>query len=65
MKFCLLNGLGFHNGSLQLEDRRLVENAFKSLNIRVLITTSTLAMGVNLPAYMVIIKGTKGYKGKP
>lgn len=22
-------------------------------------------MGVNLPAYMVIIKGTKGYRGSP
>ena len=28
-------------------------------------TTSTLAMGVNLPAFMVIIKGTKGYRGRP
>lgn len=60
-----MNGLGFHNGSLVLEDRRLVENAFKSHSIRILITTSTLAMGVNLPAYMVIIKGTKGYRGRP
>ena len=64
LKFCLLSGIGFHNGSLQLSDRHLVENAFKNLNIKILVTTSTLAMGVNLPAFMVIVKGTKGYKGK-
>ncbi len=30
-----------------------------------LVTTSTLAMGINLPCYSVIIKGTKAYKGTP
>jgi len=43
----------------------LVENAFKQRKIRILVTTSTLALGVNLPAYLVIIKGTKAYKGSP
>lgn len=31
--------------------------------VQVLCTTSTLAMGVNLPAHLVVIKGTTRYVG--
>lgn len=31
--------------------------------MKILVTTSTLALGVNLPAYLVVIKGTQGYYG--
>lgn len=34
---------------------------FLNGHIKVLISTATLAWGVNLPAYAVIIKGTKVY----
>jgi len=43
------------------KDRNLVEELFKEGNIKVLVSTSTLAWGVNLPAYGVMIKGTKVY----
>jgi replicative superfamily II helicase len=38
-----------------------VEKLFSEGHIKVLVSTATLAWGVNLPAYAVIIKGTKMY----
>lgn len=48
-------GLAFHNGDMELDERLLVERYFKQGEIRVLCATSTLAMGVNLPAKNVIM----------
>lgn len=42
-------------------DRTLVEDLFTDRHIQVLVSTSTLAWGVNLPAHTVIIKGTQIY----
>ena len=54
-------GIGFHNAGLLRKDRTIVENLFRKRSIKVLVSTSTLAWGVNLPAYAVIIKGTQFY----
>jgi late competence protein required for DNA uptake (superfamily II DNA/RNA helicase) len=50
---------GFHNGDLDLESRRELEASFKDREngIRVLVSTSTTAWGVNLPARNVVILG--------
>ena len=45
------------------QDRNLVETLFENGLIQVVCTTSTLALGVNLPVYLVIIKGTVQWKG--
>jgi replicative superfamily II helicase len=42
-------------------DRNAVEKMFLSGEIKMLVATATLAWGVNLPAYAVIIKGTDIY----
>ena len=54
-------GIGFHNAGLLRKDRSIVEKLFQKRSIKVLVSTSTLAWGVNLPAYAVIIKGTQFY----
>eukprot|EP00124_Ichthyophonus_hoferi_P006273 Ihof_evm1s1374 gene=Ihof_evmTU1s1374 len=46
------------------QDRRMVEKMFTDGLLKVLVCTSTLAWGVNLPAHAVIIKGTSVYDSK-
>eukprot|EP01053_Blabericola_migrator_P009905 Blabericola_migrator_1__9904@NODE_546_length_7708_cov_75_909174_g412_i0_p1_GENE_NODE_546_length_7708_cov_75_909174_g412_i0NODE_546_length_7708_cov_75_909174_g412_i0_p1_ORF_typecomplete_len2199_score411_50Sec63/PF02889_16/5_1e82Sec63/PF02889_16/1_6e58DEAD/PF00270_29/4_8e27DEAD/PF00270_29/7_4e15Helicase_PWI/PF18149_1/1_5e24Helicase_PWI/PF18149_1/5_2e03Helicase_PWI/PF18149_1/6_2e03Helicase_C/PF00271_31/4_9e16Helicase_C/PF00271_31/0_00017ResIII/PF04851_15/4_6e14ResIII/PF04851_15/0_064AAA_22/PF13401_ len=54
-------GFGVHHAGLQRRDRSLVEDLFADRHLQVLVSTSTLAWGVNLPAHTVIIKGTQVY----
>ncbi|KAF1805298.1 putative DEAD/DEAH box DNA helicase, partial [Mucor lusitanicus] len=56
-------GLAFHHAGLNPTDRSQVETKFMNREIRVIATTSTLAVGVNLPAHLVIVKSTQaGYQ---
>jgi ATP-dependent DNA helicase len=48
-------GVAFHNADLSAEERRLIEAAFRAGQLRVLVSTTTLAMGVNMPADTVIV----------
>jgi len=53
------NGIAVHHGGLEYPDRRKIEDAFRSGSLMVVISTSTLAVGVNLPAHTVVVAGTK------
>lgn len=61
LKTCLASGVGFYHSGMDLAERRLLEKLFAKSLIPVLVSTSSLAMGVNLPAHMVIIKNTVQY----
>jgi helicase len=54
-------GIAFHHSGLAPKQRTLIENSFKKGIIKVISSTPTLAAGLNLPAYKVIIKDYKRY----
>eukprot|EP01126_Amoeba_proteus_P012623 TRINITY_DN1519_c1_g1_i3.p1 TRINITY_DN1519_c1_g1~~TRINITY_DN1519_c1_g1_i3.p1 ORF type:complete len:1370 (-),score=289.41 TRINITY_DN1519_c1_g1_i3:112-4221(-) len=64
LQHTLAFGIGLHHAGLKNDDRGLVEQLFKECKIQILVSTSTLAWGVNLPAHLVIIKGTEYYDPK-
>lgn len=55
-------GVAFHHAGLDAQDRRAVEQAFLDGRLSVICCTSTLAMGLNLPCHMVVLKGTTSYQ---
>lgn len=57
-------GVGIHHAGLDNHDRSVVEKLFLDGKIQVLVCTSTLAWGVNLPCHLVIVKGTEYFDGK-
>ena len=59
LKDLLPYGFAIHHAGMSRVDRALVEDLFADKHIQVLISTATLAWGVNLPAHTVIIKGTQ------
>ncbi|XP_063379753.1 activating signal cointegrator 1 complex subunit 3 [Cydia fagiglandana] len=54
-------GFACHHAGMLRSDRNMVERYFSEGYIKVLVCTSTLAWGVNLPAHAVIIRGTEIY----
>ncbi len=61
LKNCLPCGIAFHHAGLSAEDKALVEGGFREGLIRVLVSTSTLAWGVNLPARVVVVRDVEMY----
>ncbi|MDL2082092.1 DEAD/DEAH box helicase [Streptomyces sp. GXMU-J15] len=55
----LKGGVAFHNADLTREERQVLEEEFRreGTELRILVATTTLAMGVNTPASAVVIVG--------
>ena len=61
LKELLPYGFAIHHAEMVTADRRIVEDLFSDGQIQVLVSTATLAWGINLPAHTVIVKGTQRY----
>ena len=59
LKDLLPYGFAIHHAGLTNTDRNFMEELFTDKHIQVLVSTSTLAWGVNMSAQVVIIKGTQ------
>jgi antiviral helicase SLH1 len=64
MKDLFLSGMGVHHAGMLRSERNMTEKLFMNGAIKVLFCTATLAWGVNLPAAVVIVKGTQVYDAK-
>jgi activating signal cointegrator complex subunit 3 len=64
LRECLSHGIGIHHAGLNRVDRSIVEELFANGYAQVLVSTSTLAWGVNLPAHLVVVKGTEYFDAK-
>jgi len=52
----LIHRVGYHNADLDPDERVLTERLFRDGFLRVLVSTTTLAIGVNLPSDLVIVR---------
>ena len=53
--------IGIHHAGMNINDKIITEEYFNNGYLKIIISTATLAWGVNLPAHTVIIKGTQIY----
>jgi helicase len=62
---CLKKGIAFHHAGLTYKQREIIETNFREGILKVICSTPTLALGLDLPAYRVILKDLRrfGHRG--
>jgi helicase len=60
---CLQKNIAFHHAGLHKKQREIVEDNFRDNKIKIICATPTLAFGLNLPAFRVIIRDLKRHGG--
>ena len=63
MRRALSKGVAFHHAGILPAVKHLVESLFSSGKIKVLYTTETFAVGVNMPARTVLMQSLRKYDG--
>jgi replicative superfamily II helicase len=65
LKRCLRHGVAFHTAALSEHQRAVLETSFRSReDIRVIVSTTTLSQGVNLPADTVVVTDFENHHGR-
>ncbi len=57
----VLKGIAFHHSGLSGKQKFLLEEAFRKGDIKIIVATPTLAVGVDLPSFRTIIKDVKRF----
>ena len=60
---CLRKSIAFHHAGLHQKQRELIEDNFRSGNVRIICCTPTLAAGLDMPAFRSIIRDLKRHGG--
>ncbi|MGC8699395.1 MAG: DEAD/DEAH box helicase [Candidatus Micrarchaeia archaeon] len=54
-------GVAFHHSGLVNEQRKIVEDSFRMGKIKAVCSTTTLSLGINMPAHTVVVRDTSRY----